>query len=35
MVFTFVVAHLWLPKDRVEAVIDPGDEPAAAPAGSG
>jgi EmrB/QacA subfamily drug resistance transporter len=31
MVLTFVVAHLWLPKDRVEAVVEPGDEPVAAP----
>lgn len=29
MVFTFVVAHLWLPKDRVEAVVEPGDDVAA------
>jgi EmrB/QacA subfamily drug resistance transporter len=30
MVLTFVVAHFWLPKDRVEAVVEPDAEPAPA-----
>ena len=32
MVVTFVVAHLWLPKDRVEAVVEPDAEPVSATA---
>jgi hypothetical protein len=33
MAVTFVVAHFWLPKDRVEAVVEP-DDVAPAPAAS-
>ena len=34
MVVTFFVAHFWLPKDRVEAVVEPGDD-VVAPAETG
>ena len=34
MVVTFIVAHFWLPKDRVEAIVEPSDD-ATAPAESG